>query len=144
MRVLGINAVFRDPAVALVVDGQIVAAAEEERFSRRKHGKPPVAFASWEMDARRWPSWRRSSPARTRWWRPTPGRHMVAAVGAPIVSLFAPVVPASRWCPYDTLLVLLGDQTVHCGSTRARRCPVPGHTHHVVAAVERVGSRGAA
>ena len=43
MRVLGINAVFHDPAAALVVDGRIVAAAEEERFSRRKHGKRPVA-----------------------------------------------------------------------------------------------------
>ena len=38
-RVLGINAVFHDPAAALVVDGETVAAAEEERFSRRKHGK---------------------------------------------------------------------------------------------------------
>ena len=43
MRILGINAVFHDPAAALVVDGEIVAAAEEERFSRRKHGKAPVA-----------------------------------------------------------------------------------------------------
>jgi len=49
MRVLGINAVFHDPAAALVVDGEIVAAAEEERFSRRKHGKVPVAFSTWEL-----------------------------------------------------------------------------------------------
>jgi carbamoyltransferase len=49
MRVLGINAVFHDPAAALVVDGQVVAAAEEERFSRRKHGKRPVPFAAWEL-----------------------------------------------------------------------------------------------
>jgi predicted NodU family carbamoyl transferase len=34
MRVLGINAIFHDPAAALIVDGRIVAAAEEERFSR--------------------------------------------------------------------------------------------------------------
>jgi carbamoyltransferase len=47
--VLGVNAVFHDPAAALVVDGKIVAAAEEERFSRRKHGKPPVAFSTWEL-----------------------------------------------------------------------------------------------
>ena len=47
--VLGINAVFHDPAAALVVDGRIVAAAEEERFSRRKHGKAPVPFATWEL-----------------------------------------------------------------------------------------------
>jgi carbamoyltransferase len=49
MNVLGINAVFHDPAAALVVDGLTVAAAEEERFSRRKHGKPPVAFSTWEL-----------------------------------------------------------------------------------------------
>jgi carbamoyltransferase len=52
MRVLGINAIFHDPAAALVVDGEIVAAAEEERFSRRKHGKPPVPFAAWELPER--------------------------------------------------------------------------------------------
>src|SRR5947199_5527231 len=50
--VLGINAVFHDPAAALVVDGITVAAAEEERFSRRKHGKPPVAFSTWELPER--------------------------------------------------------------------------------------------
>jgi carbamoyltransferase len=48
-RVLGINAVFHDPAAAVVVDGRIVAAAEEERFSRRKHGKRPVPFSTWEL-----------------------------------------------------------------------------------------------
>ncbi|MDR6864744.1 carbamoyltransferase C-terminal domain-containing protein [Phycicoccus sp. 3266] len=49
MRVLGVNALFHDPAAALVVDGAVVAAAEEERFSRRKHGKRPVPFAAWEL-----------------------------------------------------------------------------------------------
>jgi carbamoyltransferase len=49
MKVLGINGVFHDPAAALVVDGVIVAAAEEERFSRRKHGKVPVPFSTWEL-----------------------------------------------------------------------------------------------
>jgi carbamoyltransferase len=49
MRVLGINAIFHDPAAALIVDGRVVAAAEEERFSRRKHGKRPVPFAAWEL-----------------------------------------------------------------------------------------------
>jgi len=47
--VLGVNAVFHDPAAALVVDGQVVAAAEEERFSRRKHGKQAVPFSTWEV-----------------------------------------------------------------------------------------------
>jgi carbamoyltransferase len=49
MRVLGINATFHDPAAALVTDGRIVAATEEERFSRRKHGKRPVPFSAWEL-----------------------------------------------------------------------------------------------
>jgi carbamoyltransferase len=54
--ILGVNAVFHDPAAALLVDGEIVAAAEEERFSRRKHGKEPVPFSAWELpvDAMRW------------------------------------------------------------------------------------------
>ncbi len=49
MRILGINALFHDPAAALVIDGHTVAAAEEERFSRRKHGKRPVPFSAWEL-----------------------------------------------------------------------------------------------
>src|SRR5437588_12259247 len=53
---LGVNAVFHDPAAALVVDGRVVAAAEEERFSRRKHGKRPEPFSTWELpaEAARW------------------------------------------------------------------------------------------
>jgi carbamoyltransferase len=50
--VLGINAVFHDTSAALVAGGRIVAAAEEERFSRRKHGKLPVAFSTWELPER--------------------------------------------------------------------------------------------
>ncbi len=37
MRILGISAYYHDSAAALVADGRIVAAAQEERFSRRKH-----------------------------------------------------------------------------------------------------------
>ncbi len=37
MRILGISAFYHDSAAALVVDGEIVAAAQEERFTRRKH-----------------------------------------------------------------------------------------------------------
>src|SRR4028118_181268 len=47
VKVLGINAIFHDPSAALVIDGDTVAAAEEERFSRRKHGKRPVPFPAW-------------------------------------------------------------------------------------------------
>jgi carbamoyltransferase len=49
VRVLGINAIFHDPSAALLVDGEVVAAAEEERFSRREHGKRPVPFSAWEL-----------------------------------------------------------------------------------------------
>ncbi|WP_434443373.1 glycosyltransferase family 9 protein [Lentzea sp. E54] len=52
--------------------------------------------------------------------------HLAAAVGTPVVSLFAPVVPAVRWAPYGRH-VLLGDQNAPCRATRARECPVPGH-----------------
>lgn len=37
MRILGISAFYHDSAAALVEDGRILAAAQEERFSRRKH-----------------------------------------------------------------------------------------------------------
>jgi carbamoyltransferase len=37
MRILGISAFYHDSAAALVVDGCIIAAAQEERFTRKKH-----------------------------------------------------------------------------------------------------------
>lgn len=71
--------------------------------------------------------------------------HLAAAVGTPVVSLFAPVVPAARWAPYGVPTVLLGDQDAPCRDTRARECPVPGHpcltsvtAADVVAAVEKL------
>jgi ADP-heptose:LPS heptosyltransferase len=57
----------------------------------------------------------------------TGAAHLGAAVGTPVVSLFAPVVPAVRWRPYRVPQVLLGDQAAPCRDTRARDCPVPGH-----------------
>ena len=36
-KILGISAFFHDSAAAIVVDGEIVAAAQEERFTRNKH-----------------------------------------------------------------------------------------------------------
>jgi carbamoyltransferase len=35
--ILGISAFYHDSAAALVVDGEIIAAAQEERFTRKKH-----------------------------------------------------------------------------------------------------------
>jgi carbamoyltransferase len=40
VNVLGINSVYHESAAALLVDGKLVAAVEEERFNRIKHGKP--------------------------------------------------------------------------------------------------------
>lgn len=56
MIILGVNATFHDSSAALVVDGKVVAAAEEERFSRRKHAKRSVPFSAWELPelAMRW------------------------------------------------------------------------------------------
>jgi ADP-heptose:LPS heptosyltransferase len=74
--------------------------------------------------------------------------HLAAAVGTPVVSLFAPVVPALRWAPYGVPTVLLGDQQAPCRSTRATHCPVPGHpclnsitVDEIIAAVEVLAVR---
>jgi ADP-heptose:LPS heptosyltransferase len=53
--------------------------------------------------------------------------HVAAAVGTPVVSLFAPTVPAVRWRPWRVPHVLLGDQKAACAGSRARTCPVEGH-----------------
>ena len=36
-KILGISAFYHDSAAALIEDGNIIAAVQEERFSRRKH-----------------------------------------------------------------------------------------------------------
>jgi len=47
MKILGVSAYYHDSAACLVIDGEIVAAAQEERFSRKKHdsGFPGKAIA---------------------------------------------------------------------------------------------------
>ncbi len=47
MNILGVSALYHDSAACLVRDGEIVAAAQEERFSRKKHdsGVPRYAMA---------------------------------------------------------------------------------------------------
>src|SRR5437660_9381911 len=49
MFTLGINAVYHDSAACLVSDGRVVAAAEEERFTRIKHAKRPIPFSTYEL-----------------------------------------------------------------------------------------------
>ncbi|TKK91101.1 glycosyltransferase family 9 protein [Herbidospora galbida] len=53
--------------------------------------------------------------------------HLAAAVGTPVVSLFAPTVPAVRWAPYGVRRRVLGDQRAACADTRATVCPLLGH-----------------
>jgi carbamoyltransferase len=46
---LGLNAAFHDSAACLVRDGIVLAAAEEERFTRIKHAKRPIPFSTYEL-----------------------------------------------------------------------------------------------
>lgn len=52
--------------------------------------------------------------------------HLAAAVGTPVVSVFAPVVPWHRWRPWGVPSVPLGTQDIACAGCRARSCPLPG------------------
>src|SRR5213075_1417208 len=55
-RILGLSAYYHDSAAALVEDGHIVAAAQEERFTRKKHDssfpKNSVAYCLEEVGAK--------------------------------------------------------------------------------------------
>jgi ADP-heptose:LPS heptosyltransferase len=53
--------------------------------------------------------------------------HLAAAVGTPVVSLFAPTVPFERWGPYGVPTVRLGEKDAACRDSRATVCPVVGH-----------------
>jgi ADP-heptose:LPS heptosyltransferase len=70
--------------------------------------------------------------------------HLAAAVQTPVVSLFAPTVPAVRWRPWAVAHELLFVD-VPCAGCRARECPVVGHpclkgvqVDEVLGAVERL------
>lgn len=57
----------------------------------------------------------------------TGAAHLSAAAGTPVVSVFAPVVPARRWAPYMIPSVVLGDQHAPCRGSRVRRCTLAAH-----------------
>jgi ADP-heptose:LPS heptosyltransferase len=70
--------------------------------------------------------------------------HLAVAVATPVVSLFAPTVPAVRWRPWRVPHELLFVD-VPCAGCRARVCPVEGHPclggvapADVIAAVRRL------
>jgi ADP-heptose:LPS heptosyltransferase len=74
--------------------------------------------------------------------------HIAAAVGTPVVSLFAPTVPALRWRPWLVPHALLGDQDINCAGCREVECPVAGHPcidsvtpRHVVRSIETLVAR---
>jgi histidinol-phosphate phosphatase family protein len=76
--------------------------------------------------------------------------HLAAAVGTPVVSLFAPTVDFGQWAPYRVPLVRLGTAGAPCRGTRVTECPFPGHPclsdidpGAVVAAVTTLTSGGA-
>ena len=69
--ILGLNAYHGDAAAALVVDGELVAAAEEERFNRVKHCAGFPALAAALVPRGRRPRRRRARPRRD---RPRPAR----------------------------------------------------------------------
>ena len=48
--ILGISAYYHDSAAALIVDGEIIAAAHEERFTRKKHDQSfPINAAKYVL-----------------------------------------------------------------------------------------------
>ena len=50
--ILGISAFYHDSAAAIIEDGEIIAAAQEERFTRKKHDPSfPVNAISYCLDA---------------------------------------------------------------------------------------------
>lgn len=57
----------------------------------------------------------------------TGAAHLAAAVGTPIVSLFAPVVSERCWRPHGVPVIVLGRADTACADSRARECSVPGH-----------------
>jgi ADP-heptose:LPS heptosyltransferase len=78
----------------------------------------------------------------------TGAAHLAAAVGTPVVSLFAPTVPPVRWRPWRVPHELLFVD-VPCAGCRARVCPIAGHpclggvaVADAVGAVERLAAVG--
>jgi ADP-heptose:LPS heptosyltransferase len=74
--------------------------------------------------------------------------HLAAAVGAPVVAVFPPTVPLTRWRPWKVPHVVLGDQDVACAGCRAKTCPLGDHRcvaavtpADVVAAVDSLTAR---
>jgi ADP-heptose:LPS heptosyltransferase len=70
--------------------------------------------------------------------------HLAAAAGTPVVAVFPPTVPVSRWRPWRVPHVVLGNHDVPCSPCYLRTCPYPDQPcadidpADVVAAVDRL------
>ena len=76
--------------------------------------------------------------------------HLAAALGTPVVSLFAPTVDPAAWRPWGVPHALLGALDIGCSGCRAKVCPVPTHpcvdtvtVPEVVRAIDRVAAPSA-
>ena len=128
MRVLGIIAIFHDASAASVADGQIVAAAEEERFSLRMHGIRPEPFMAW-------------GPERTAQWRDFAGLD-AGALDVACSSHPVPTHPAAAFRLHDPCGHLRRTYTRQAPSSRPTHstgslrglCAAPRHAAHAAAA----------
>lgn len=68
----------------------------------------------------------------------TAAAHVASATGTPVVSIFAPTIPALRFRPWMVPYALLGDQDIPCAGCRARKCPIEGQPCLEVVRVEDV------
>ena len=70
--ILGISAFYHDSAAALVVDGEVVAAAQEERFTRKKHDAgnyrrlSGIVIKMESIFKPQWINWKKESTAKSR------------------------------------------------------------------------------
>jgi ADP-heptose:LPS heptosyltransferase len=123
---------------SVVVTGNAVEAPGVERIAAR-HAGPVATLASDDFDVLAGVI----EHARAIVVGNTGAAHVAAAVGTPVVSCFAPTVPASRWRPWGVPFVLLGAQDMECAGCRARICPREHQscladvgTEHVLAALD--------
>jgi ADP-heptose:LPS heptosyltransferase len=64
--------------------------------------------------------------------------HLAAALGTPVVSVFAPTVPLAAWHPWAVAYVALGAQAIGCRHCRSRSCPIEGQPCTAVVTVDDV------
>jgi carbamoyltransferase len=133
MMVLGLNAHHADAAAALIVDGRVVAAAEEERFTRIKH------FAGFPAEAARWclahagidPREVEHVAVNT-----DPGSARMARLAFALRHPPTPLRAFDAWRTRGRRLDVLAQLSQALGSPlpRARLHPVPHHLAHLASA----------